>query len=251
MDFVKHIESKAYKKLLIFSTVIISTMLILIPADFLMTVDMFLVSIITRIFIISTCLTWLLVSMKDKKRSIESFSVMNSICLSTVAFITIITKNEFPSGLAFVFWLSISIFFSSNTFRKNIIYASMPLITYVIPNIMLNVYDKNFQSITIMSLVGISITLFLNKHMNDLLSKDFYSKIALEDKIIQLENALTNIKRLEGMIPMCAWCKKIRDDDGYWNNVEKYIEDKTNVSGISHGICPECKTSMLEDVRKS
>ena len=60
-----------------------------------------------------------------------------------------------------------------------------------------------------------------------------------EQLISQLKEALANVKTLKGLLPVCAWCRKIRDDSGYWNKVEDYIKEHTNVS-FTHGICPEC-----------
>ncbi len=57
--------------------------------------------------------------------------------------------------------------------------------------------------------------------------------------IAECEKNLREIKTLKGLIPMCAWCRKIYDHDGYWKKVEKYIEEHTDAS-FSHGICPEC-----------
>ncbi len=55
----------------------------------------------------------------------------------------------------------------------------------------------------------------------------------------ELQKALAQVKTLKGLLPICAHCKKIRDDQGYWNNVEKYIRDRSEVE-FSHGICPDC-----------
>jgi PAS domain S-box-containing protein len=60
-----------------------------------------------------------------------------------------------------------------------------------------------------------------------------------ETLIHELQDALENIKTLKGLIPICAWCKKIRDDKGYWEKVEDYIQQHAHVS-FTHGICPEC-----------
>lgn len=62
-----------------------------------------------------------------------------------------------------------------------------------------------------------------------------------ERKILvkELKQALTRIKTLSGLIPICASCKKIRDDKGYWNLIESYIESHSHAS-FSHSICPEC-----------
>lgn len=55
----------------------------------------------------------------------------------------------------------------------------------------------------------------------------------------KLKQALDNIKTLSGLIPICARCKKIRDDQGYWNQIESFIQQHTDAI-FSHGLCPEC-----------
>jgi len=67
--------------------------------------------------------------------------------------------------------------------------------------------------------------------------------------IHQLEEALANIKTLRGLIPICANCKKIRDDSGYWQQVEIYVRDRSQAS-FSHGLCPECTQQLFPCVEK-
>jgi len=71
-----------------------------------------------------------------------------------------------------------------------------------------------------------------------------------EDLIHQLEEALAKIKTLKGLIPMCAWCKKVRDDHGYWKKVEEYIEKHSDAT-FTHGICPDCITKEEESYAKA
>ena len=59
----------------------------------------------------------------------------------------------------------------------------------------------------------------------------------------ELKNALARIKTLNGLIPICSTCKKIRDDKGYWNLIESYIESHSDAA-FSHGICPECSDRL-------
>lgn len=61
--------------------------------------------------------------------------------------------------------------------------------------------------------------------------------------ISKLEKSLKEIKTLRGLLPMCAWCKNIRDDKGYWKRVETYIGEHTEAA-FTHGICPECLKKM-------
>lgn len=60
-----------------------------------------------------------------------------------------------------------------------------------------------------------------------------------EDLIGKLSKALSEVKTLSGLLPICSRCKKIRDDQGYWNQIEGYIQRHSNAA-FSHGICPEC-----------
>lgn len=70
----------------------------------------------------------------------------------------------------------------------------------------------------------------------------------VRDRTKELEDALAQVKRLQGMLPICAWCKKVRDDEDYWHSVEDYITRRTDVQ-FSHGICPECWARIQEDTR--
>lgn len=65
----------------------------------------------------------------------------------------------------------------------------------------------------------------------------------------ELQQALDKLKTLSGLLPICANCKKIRDDDGYWHQVEAYIRDHSEVE-FSHGICPDCKKKLYPDFFK-
>lgn len=70
-----------------------------------------------------------------------------------------------------------------------------------------------------------------------------------ERLIDDLQKALANVKMLSGLIPICASCKKIRDDKGYWNEVESYIRDHSEAR-FSHGICPECAKKLYPEFFK-
>ncbi|MDA8085388.1 MAG: response regulator [Nitrospiraceae bacterium] len=61
-----------------------------------------------------------------------------------------------------------------------------------------------------------------------------------EQLIADLQEALANVRRLTGLLPICMHCKKIRDDKGYWNQLEAYISEHSEVA-FSHGLCPECR----------
>ena len=121
-------------------------------------------------------------------------------------------------------------------------------------------YDDNLK-FTLMILFG---TLFsmaliiwvasdLNKmDMQRTLAEAELLKLNLElearvyERTLALQLSLDNIKHLEGMIPICAWCKNVRDDKKYWKSVEVYIADRTDVK-FSHGICPDCRLKIEKD----
>jgi DNA-binding response OmpR family regulator len=67
--------------------------------------------------------------------------------------------------------------------------------------------------------------------------------------IAQLKEALAEIKTLKGFIPICASCKKIRDDEGYWNQLEAYITKHTDAI-FSHGLCPDCAEQYRAEMKK-
>ncbi len=68
----------------------------------------------------------------------------------------------------------------------------------------------------------------------------------LREEKEKLEKAIEEINKLSGLLPICASCKKIRDDKGYWNQLEEYIEDYSDVS-FSHSMCPDCSDNLYGD----
>jgi len=79
-----------------------------------------------------------------------------------------------------------------------------------------------------------------------IVNQDITERKKMEDErerlIAELQETLKNVKTLEGLLPICAHCKKIRDDKGYWQQVEVYVRDHAEVE-FSHGICPDCARS--------
>lgn len=69
-----------------------------------------------------------------------------------------------------------------------------------------------------------------------------------EGLIRKLERALSEIKTLQGILPICSFCKKIRDDKGFWERVDIYIRDHTDVE-FSHSLCPDCATEHYPEFK--
>ncbi len=65
--------------------------------------------------------------------------------------------------------------------------------------------------------------------------------------IEELQKALAEIKTLKGIVPICASCKKIRDDQGFWNQIEAYVREHSEAE-FSHGLCPDCARTLYPDI---
>lgn len=67
----------------------------------------------------------------------------------------------------------------------------------------------------------------------------------LAARVKELELALTNVKLLQGLLPICCYCKKIRDDKNYWQQVDTYVADHSEAQ-FTHGICPDCRDKIVK-----
>jgi DNA-binding response OmpR family regulator len=74
---------------------------------------------------------------------------------------------------------------------------------------------------------------------------DLQTRLAAQ--VRELEAALGNIRKLTGLLPICAYCKSIRDDSNYWHRVEEYVSEHADVT-FSHGICPKCLPRVTEEM---
>ncbi len=86
-----------------------------------------------------------------------------------------------------------------------------------------------------------------NQKLKAEISMKIESERKREQLIVELKNALEEIKTLKGIIPICANCKKIRDDTGYWNQLEYYISTHSDAK-FSHGICPDCMEKLYPNM---
>jgi len=131
--------------------------------------------------------------------------------------------------------------------------------------------NKNFKLVLeIVLILAFSITVYISartydileqivefswKHENweidELFTVTFFLSFVLLFLLIRrwknLKNALSEIRQLRGIIPICSSCKKIRDDKGYWHQVEKYISENSEVL-FSHSICPECVKKIYPEL---
>lgn len=68
----------------------------------------------------------------------------------------------------------------------------------------------------------------------------------LRQRVAELQEALAQVKTLSGLVPICSYCKRIRDDKDYWQQLEGYIADRTHAQ-FSHGVCPDCYARALRE----
>ena len=102
-----------------------------------------------------------------------------------------------------------------------------------------------------------SVTLIRSSKGNPIgfrgVSRDITGRKKMEaerEKLIgELKKAISEVKQLSGLLPICASCKKIRNDKGYWEQIEVYIQDHSETE-FSHGICPECEKKLYPEFYK-
>jgi DNA-binding response OmpR family regulator len=82
---------------------------------------------------------------------------------------------------------------------------------------------------------------------DSLLGRSIRYAIERQKLLTQVEHSMREIKTLRGFLPICASCKKIRDDQGYWTQIERYISDHSDAE-FSHGLCPDCAVKLYGDV---
>jgi hypothetical protein len=86
--------------------------------------------------------------------------------------------------------------------------------------------------------LGAFITVSIVSCGLELIRERYWGQLILEKETLQ--KALDEIHVLKGLVPICASCKKIRDDKGYWTQIETFMKERSADLEFSHGICPEC-----------
>jgi len=83
---------------------------------------------------------------------------------------------------------------------------------------------------------------------NIMLEKKIQQQNKEKDELIaKLQNALDKVKILSGLLPICSSCKKIRDDKGYWQQIESYVREHSEAQ-FTHGLCPDCLTKLYPNL---
>ena len=105
-------------------------------------------------------------------------------------------------------------------------------------------YSKIQYGLVLLASVPFSLVVFYHRRRSALYSEEFRDRERIY--VAELENAYTQINTLDGLLPICASCKNVRNDDGYWSAVELYIMERTKVT-ITHGICPDCAQELYPE----
>jgi hypothetical protein len=99
------------------------------------------------------------------------------------------------------------------------------------------------------ALLGFAIHIFSSGVLTELEQLRAHDDALLQERdllIAELGSALESVKTLKGLIPICAQCKKIRNDQGFWQGVESYVEASTDAE-FTHGLCPDCSHRLREE----
>lgn len=106
----------------------------------------------------------------------------------------------------------------------------------------------NLKAASYVTMMGITCFAFFLALVTEYFKKQYLRRI--EESNLLLKEALDNIKTLKGMLPMCAWCKKIRNDQGYWDKLENYLTRHSEAK-FSHGMCPDCQVREMGKVGRN
>ena len=99
------------------------------------------------------------------------------------------------------------------------------------------------EFITLLVFLAFALIVFVGRRWQE----DIVLKKSLVERNEQLQAAMEEIKQLRGILPICAACKRIRDDSGYWHRVETYVEAHSDAS-FTHSICPACSKKLYPDL---
>jgi len=149
--------------------------------------------------------------------------------------------NKVSAGLftkpGYLFAITIlSIFFSEALVMLFLSYLSLTSL------LIRSLLDATILSIIIFPM----LFFFVLRPMQNYLDQKTMIEKEKEKLITELQDALAEIKRLSGLIPICTWCLKIRDEKGKWKKMEFYIEERSEAR-FTHGICPNCVEKEFPD----
>jgi hypothetical protein len=166
---------------------------------------------------------------------------VNISLLFVVGLTDFVTGYEIGISLFYLIPISFASWFGSK--NQGILVSSLSILTLAVADIMAGkeAHHILIELWNLLMHLGFFVTYAV---VLSVVRADLNERRRLVD---ELRIALSEVKQLSGFLPICASCKKIRDDEGYWNQIESYISSHSEVQ-FSHGICPDCVKQMYPDV---
>jgi CDP-diglyceride synthetase len=202
-------------------------------------------------FLISLLFYWQV----RKEISFRKYSYLTLLWLILLALFNIATQVTMPSGYLINFGVEVAILASMtlyfrNTFKLQIL-ASL---IFILLTMSFNYIYKDYSTIdlTVMFICFLSFMCIgiLTSSYIERVNRKLYSKIENESEMKnRLREAMAKIKQLKGLIPICSTCHKIKNEDGEWERLEKYIHNHSEAR-FSHSICKECTDIMLKEAEE-
>ena len=235
-------KSRIYQKYLLYFYL---ASLLLLPADIKYLSSVGASAIVIRLGIVAGAV--LIYWLTGRLKSAPLISLMASLtfipAIAGVSFILIFTKTRWDILVcSYVFILIMTLY--SNVPTRVLAVIVTALVVYFAVLLRYSTGSAwTEQDIMLARIMFVALGAFgvLTNHlMLGMRLSDFRSRWELQQKIKELQSARDEISRLETLLPICAWCKKIRDSNGTWHPVEHYLAKKDGTQ-LTHSICPECQ----------
>lgn len=172
-----------------------------------------------------------------------AFSVMNFTCVIFLLLIFVLDLT-IPLGVAIGVLYVVPVLLSLSTPQKKVILTVALLSTLLI---LAAFFYKPSVAEMWKVVFNRGISLFAVWVTTILGLKRKRAEQQRNDILVERERALDEVKVLKGFLPICASCKKIRDDNGYWRQIEAYIKEHSEAE-FSHGLCPDCVKKLYPDL---
>jgi hypothetical protein len=158
-----------------------------------------------------------------------------------IGFIDNLTGYELGMSVFYLIPICFISWFINKT--AGILMSIIAVVTMIIADMMAGEYVENYIIKGWNTLVHLIFFIIVASLVNEV--KSYLDK--QKTIVVKLQKALSEVKTLSGLLPICAACKKIRDDNGYWQQIEQYIS-KHSEAEFSHGICPECRGKLYPKI---
>ena len=208
-----------------------------------------------RVLFLTAELTILLFLMKEKNEKI--FDVFVFVAIMILVSFEHFVEYSRPQGFSMFMLLDLALVMSIYiAFPNRVLYQLIPALGLSFATV-LRILIKSSES-SFISINAIVVSLVCVNLIGYIISRRFHTtrrmqfELWMREKKLrnELQEAFENIKVLKGLLPICASCKKIRDDKGYWNQIETYIKEHSEAD-FSHGICPECAKKLYPEIESS